>query len=75
MTGDNKFWPSGNPFRCNGVPTTSYCGYMNPQDGFISRYLTGSGIVTLDYGNNKDQGRVRVSLDGQEVDMVVKIPF
>jgi len=53
---------------CPNVPSASYCGFRYPGDGSISLTLSGSGTVTVDYGNSYPNGVVTLYLNNEAID-------
>eukprot|EP00038_Savillea_parva_P001181 m.102046 g.102046 ORF g.102046 m.102046 type:complete len:428 (+) comp10422_c0_seq1:52-1335(+) len=49
---------------CNGVPSTSYCGFQHPGDSLISLTLDGTGQATFSFGNSWAGGTVSAALNG-----------
>ncbi|KAK3270935.1 hypothetical protein CYMTET_20687 [Cymbomonas tetramitiformis] len=52
---------------CNGVASTSYCGFSAPGAGAISLALSGAGSATIDFGNSWVSGLVTLYLNGTQV--------
>merc|ERR1711964_476418 len=52
---------------CGEAPDTAYCGWSRRKNGFVSKTLTGSGTLTIDFGNPSRKGTTIVELDGKEI--------
>jgi hypothetical protein len=61
---ETDFLPLPGSAYCNGVSTTSYCGFSASGDGTLELTVTGTAALTVDFGNNAAQGTVFLLLDG-----------
>jgi len=71
-TGNYEFWP--NTYHCDGIPSTSYCGWELTEDAVGELSLTlnlsgySSGWVNIDYGDNWRYSGTSLFVNGELLD-------
>ena len=66
LDGDHVFVRGGK--FCRNVLSTSYCGFVHPQDLTLSYTFSYSGTANLQYGQSWDKGSVHVKKNNEEID-------